>query len=434
MMKTDQFLLEELQHISKKIKGHSKELLNKDTAHTLTFQYEEIDFTELLNHVLCEKIFFFKSKYKNLSFLGLGQSQIIKASELSEYLVANPQNFLIATFLFEQDPNAAEFSLPEWSFLTQNGKTQLNIYPSFEYKNISLPNLFFNQNFDLELYDPTLAPWTTYNELPEHDQWEKMIAKCDELFDQKKIQKIVLSRKKIFEYDDPISPIAFFKAILSANNNANSSYAIFNQINFEKAFISLTPEKLFSLENQHFESIALAASAPRGKTIAEDESFEQLLNSSDKLAREHSLVTEEIIKKITPMAVSLTVFELQTMKLPYIQHRSIPIHALMHPNITALELTKTLHPTPAVGGMPTALACKKFLELEPYARQSYAAPIGVVSLKYSELAVGIRSALIENNKLTIFGGAGIVKGSFAEDEWIETGIKMNPFLKVINHE
>jgi len=42
--------------------------------------------------------------------------------------------------------------------------------------------------------------------------------------------------------------------------------------------------------------------------------------------------------------------------------------------------------------------------------------------------------LIQSDKITLFGGAGIVKGSVAEEEWIETGTKMNPFLKVVNNE
>ena len=122
------------------------------------------------------------------------------------------------------------------------------------------------------------------------------------------------------------------------------------------------------------------------------------------------------------------------MKLPYIQHRLVTISAQLLSHISALELVVLLHPTPAVGGLPWGTAQSKILELEAYKRQSYAAPIGVISLHYSELAVGIRSALIEGSKLTLFGGAGIVKGSIAEEEWQEMGIKMNPFIKVVTHE
>ncbi|MDD4974014.1 MAG: isochorismate synthase [Bacteriovorax sp.] len=429
-MKTDRFLSDELQNIHSKLKKH---LIDKNDD-TPLFIFNEINLSELIKHISCEKIFFFKSKYDNFTFLGLGHSQTIKAQDLSEYINRNPSHFLVAAFLFEEDPNASEFILPEWIFVSKNEKTELSIHKSIEYKNFSSPNLFFNLKFDLNLYDLTIPPWQSYEEFPEHDQWEKMINKCDMLFDGHELEKIALSRKKIFDYDEPLEPTVFFNAVMSQNNNANSSYAIFYQMTFDKAFISLTPEKLFSLADNNFESISLAASSPRGVTPEEDLAFEKLLNSSDKLSREHNVVTAEILRKIKPLASSVIVSELQTMKLPYIQHRSVPIKAVLLSNIMPLELVSLLHPTPAVGGLPWDSAKMRILELEPYARKSYAAPIGVISKHFSELAVGIRSALIEGSRISIFGGAGIVKGSAAEEEWIETGIKMNPFLKVVNHE
>ena len=428
MMNTDRFLIEELQKINSELKKH---LIEKN-GEPLFFDFDEIDLVELLNHVNCEKIFYFKSKYGSFSFLGLGQSHEIKASELEKYVLDNPQHFLIAAFMFEENPMNASFILPEWIFVNEEGKTKLSIHPSNAYQTYSSPNLFFNNNFDLFNYDPEINSWKSYEELPEHDQWEKIIKKANHLFETHELEKIVLSRKKIFEYVEPIGTIAFFKAVFNQNNFAQSTYAIFYQTDFDKAFISLTPEKLFSIRHNQFESISLAASAPRGLTPEEDQLYETQLNTSDKLTREHNFVTKEILKKITPLSKSISTSNLEVMKLTYIQHRSIPIRAVLQPNTSALELVCALHPTPAVGGLPWEKAKIQIAALEPYSRDAYAAPIGVISGNYTELAVGIRSALIEGSKLTLFGGAGIVKGSIAEEEWIETGIKMNPFLKVVN--
>lgn len=432
-MKTDRFLLEELQKIHAVLKQNLSEAQNELDS-SLHFKYEDLNLLELLNHINCEKIFYFKSKYTDFTYLGLGHSQTIKARDLDSFLERHPQHFLVAPFLFEQDPLESVFILPEWIFVSQSTKTDLIINKSYEYKNFSSPNLFFSPQFDLNLYDPFIPPWQSYEEFPEHDEWIKIIAACDTLFEKDQLEKIVLSRKKIFDYDSPIDPIAFFKAVMKHNNQALGSYSIFHQISFGEAFISLTPEKLFSLKDNLFESIALAASAPRGIDEAEDRRFEELLVSSEKLIREHNLVTEEIVRKITPLSESLTLGPLQTMKLPYIQHRSIQMSAKLHSPISALDLVTLLHPTPAVGGLPWDQARMKIAELEPYERGYYAAPIGVVNYHLTELAVGIRSAFIEQSRLTLFGGAGIVKGSTADEEWNETGVKMNPFLKVVNHE
>ena len=429
-MKTDRFLKEELQKINAELTKHS----TNNFVDLPVFTFNEINLSELLNSVQAEKIFYFKSKYENFSFLGVGHSKTIKALELEKYQKEHPNHFLVATFLFEEDPAASEFILPEWVFISRENQTELSIYPGLEYQNYSTPNLLFNLDFTISDFNPNFSPWVSYEEFPEHDQWNEMINKCDSLFNKHELEKIVLSRKKIFDYSYPIDPIHFFKKTLEQNNNANSSYAIYYQMSFDKAFISLTPEKLFSIKGHDFESISLAASAPRGLTIEEDQAYEKLLNENEKLVREHNLVTEEILKKIRPVSESISVSEIQTMKLPYIQHRSLPISAKLIKDFSAIKIIKLLHPTPAIGGLPSEKAQKKILEIEPYTRKSYAAPIGVISHHYSELAVGIRSALIEGTKITIFGGAGIVKGSIAEEEWIETGLKMNPFLKVVNHE
>ncbi len=430
-MKTDQFLHIELPLIHTELRNHFN--IDNSRIDHFTFDYDFIDLLELLNHICCEKIFYFKSKYKDFSFLGLGVSQTINGSDLNQYLTHHPDSYLTTSFSFEENPMTAEFTLPEWTFITQNGKTKLHVQKSFEYKNFSAPNLFFNLNFDLNHYDPFIPPWTSYEELPEHDQWTSMIDECNSALECGELLKIVMSRKKIFEYSEPIEPIAFFKSLIDKNSK-NNSYQIFSQTFFGSAFLSITPEQLFSIQDNIFESISLAGSAARGKTPEDDQILEDYLKTSDKLIREHKVVTDEITKLLTPLSQKLMVYPLEIMKLPYIQHRAAHINALLKEHIKPLELIHLLHPTPAVGGLPWSIAKNKIAELEPYKRGSYAAPIGVISARYSELAVGIRSAIIEREKLTIFGGAGIVKGSTPEEEWVETGVKMNPFLQVVNHE
>ena len=76
-----------------------------------------------------------------------------------------------------------------------------------------------------------------------------------------------------------------------------------------------------------------------------------------------------------------------------------------------LRLAGALHPTPAVGGFPTAPALRWLTENEPFERDWYAAPIGWVGTDGGELAVGIRSALISGSSAVVYAGCGIVEGS-----------------------
>ncbi len=429
-MKIDEFLTKQITQVDDLLRQKNR-AKDYSTFHTTL---PRLDLSELLNYLCAEKIFYFKSKYEDSTFLALGRSKIVKSKDYEAFIQKNPKLYLIAAFLFEENAKQSEFILPEWLFRTSGENTEIIISAPEESENFSSCNLFFNNLLDPFAHDPDILSWSSYHEIPEHDQWITMIEECNQHFLKKELEKIVLSRKKIFTYDTPLDAVAVFQTLLAKNNQAKSSYAIYYQKSFEEIFISLTPEKLFSIKASLFESISLAASAPRGKTIKEDQYFEEMLTNNDKLIREHELVTKEIFKRLSSLVENIEISPIQTMKLPYIQHRSAPIKGSLKPSTSLIDLVNSLHPTPAVGGLPWDKAKNKIIELELVKRNHYAAPIGIVSSQYSELAVGIRSALLEINTLTLFAGAGIVEGSNPEEEWLETATKMHPFLKVVNHE
>ena len=49
----------------------------------------------------------------------------------------------------------------------------------------------------------------------------------------------------------------------------------------------------------------------------------------------------------------------------------------------------------------------------------------------AELAVALRCALLSNGTARLFVGAGIVDGSSAEDEWVETQLKARALLDAL---
>jgi len=428
METVSRFFQQDLPRIQNELKRHS----DPTGKQPLFFELGEVNLGDLLSYAACERVFYFSSKDKNFSLFGLGLAKNLSAKEVSGFLIQYPDCFLTTDLSFEENPKEGQYNLHEWTFVCKDNRCSLVVFKNGESRAFSQPSLLIDPNIPVENED-FIPTWNSYEENPEHDEWSEMIARADEFFSTGELQKIVLSRRKIFGYNEIIDPFAFFRE-LKRKNSKNKSFKIFSQPRFGEAFLSITPEKLFSLEEKHFESISLAGSAARGKTDEEDQALENFLRTDDKLIREHSLVTEEIRTKLGPLSDTLEISSLVTMKLPYIQHRQADIKATLKETINALDLIELLHPTPAIGGLPWNKAQTRLKEIEPFSRGVYAAPIGIISAHFSEIAVGIRSALIQSDKITLFGGAGIVKGSVAEEEWIETGTKMNPFLKVVNNE
>lgn len=409
------FLKKELQNIDSKV-----------SQKITTFTFPDISLVDLLPFAATEEVFFFESKEEDFSYLALGVSKYFLKSDVQEFLDHNPDDILVYQDSFEENV-ATLCYLPEWSFVRRDGIVTLRVHNSLEYQSTSPSNIIFN----LTVWESFLGPWVSYEEKPESDEWAKMISEATRLFKRSELEKIVLHRKKIFTYDSPIEMMVLFREVYDANKNS-SHFTVYNQLNYMEAFISLTPERLFTLKGQKLETVSLAGSIARGTDEESDLELEKILTTSDKLSREHNIVTKAIEEKLRPVLSELTISPLFTMKLPYIQHRQAKITGVLKETTTVLELIDRLHPTPAVGGIPQEIAKVKILEIEKEKRGYYAGPVGVLSQTFFEIAVGIRSAMILGQNLTIYGGAGIVDGSIPEEEWNETGTKMQPFIKVIN--
>lgn len=427
-MSVNRFFTEDLAKIQAELKKNAA----PNASQPLFFELSPLNLEALLSYAACERVFYFSSKDRDFTFLGLGLAKLMKKPDVENFFRQYPEQFVSTDFLFEDTVDSAEYVLHEWSFVCTGEKCHLVIFKHSEARMFSAPALMLDQNTPVDEKE-FIPPWSSYEEVPEHDEWFEMMEKANQLFQTELLQKIVLSRRKIFGYNEVLDPLAFFQQLLKKNARAKS-FRIYHQPRFGEAFLSITPEKLFTLKGKSFESISLAGSAPRGKTEAEDKELEEFLKVNEKLVREHSLVTEELRAKLGPISEKLSIGDLVTMKLPYIQHRQADIKAELKHEASALDLITLLHPTPAIGGLPWDQARVKLQEIEPFKRGHYAAPVGLLSSSESEMAVGIRSALVEAETITLYGGAGIVKGSDAEEEWIETGTKMNPFLKVVNNE
>jgi menaquinone-specific isochorismate synthase len=158
-----------------------------------------------------------------------------------------------------------------------------------------------------------------------------------------------------------------------------------------------------------------------------------LLNSV-KEQHEHRLVRDFIVEKLQNLQLRPTwLSQPQLLRLTNIQHIWTPIQAALPPALSPLSILAALHPTPAVAGLPQALACQKIQEYEQITRGLYAAPLGWLDLAGDgELVVGIRSALVDDRQAQLYAGAGIVAGSQAAQEVAEIQLKFQPLYRALS--
>jgi menaquinone-specific isochorismate synthase len=200
-----------------------------------------------------------------------------------------------------------------------------------------------------------------------------------------------------------------------------------------QSFIGASPERILSIHNHQLVTDALAGSSPRGRSSLEDEALAQRLISCDKERHEHQVVVDFIKQRLVDLGLQPT-FTRHPSILPLsnIQHLHTPIHADVPSSIHPLEILASLHPTPAVAGMPRAIACQQIRQYENFERSLYAAPLGWVDGQgNAEFVVGIRSALLDGNCARLYAGAGIVKGSDPDREVAEIKLKFQTLLQAL---
>ncbi|MGI8503201.1 MAG: isochorismate synthase [Hassallia sp.] len=197
-------------------------------------------------------------------------------------------------------------------------------------------------------------------------------------------------------------------------------------------FIGASPERLISIHKKQLITDALAGSAPRGKTPAEDAANADRLLNNEKERHEHSLVIDFITQRLSELGLLPQMLSPRLRQLSNIQHLWTPISAIVPANVHPLKIVAQLHPTPAVAGAARDVACAEIRRHEGFERGLYAAPLGWVDSDGNcEFIVGIRSALIDGDRARLYAGAGIVAGSDPDKELAEIQLKLQALLKAL---
>jgi menaquinone-specific isochorismate synthase len=214
----------------------------------------------------------------------------------------------------------------------------------------------------------------------------------------------------------------------SSNSPGNTSGNACGQ-----TFLGASPERLLSLQGEHLVVDALAGSTRRGQTLTEDFALAQGLLASEKDRREHQLIVEYILQTLAQLGITPQApVPPMLLQLPNIQHLQTLITAHVPAALSLLSILQHLHPTPAVAGVPRRLACEQIRQLEPFERHLYAAPLGWIDAQGNgEFIVGLRSALIESNRVRLYAGAGIVAGSDPEREFQEIQLKLRALSETL---
>jgi len=256
--------------------------------------------------------------------------------------------------------------------------------------------------------------------------WTRRIEEIRTAIASGAFEKIVAARQATYSLGGH-NPAAAVLRRLSQGLKASTRFAFRQE---GRTFLGATPERLVKKNGLVVETEALAGSID-AKAAHAKAAAEALLDSA-KDRGEHQLVVDDIVSHLGPISSKLEVTARPTVReLRDVLHLLTPIHAELAAPRHVLELVEELHPTPAVGGVPTAEAVE-WIKTHEAPRGWYAGPVGYFDAAGDgDFAVALRSCLLYGDEALLFAGAGIVADSDPALELLETELKRQALLAAL---
>ncbi len=260
--------------------------------------------------------------------------------------------------------------------------------------------------------------------------WERMVANALRRIEVGDAEKVVLARTLEVQPDGSVEPDEVVDALWRENRG---SHVFLFEPEAGKAMVGAAPETLATVANGVFRATAVAGSAGVGANSVETAHLADRLFNSAKDRAEHDFVVRDMVARLEALGCSVgRDVEPHVLALARIQHLETKIVAKVPPGLSLLAIVESLHPTPAVCGMPREVALAVLTENEVFDRGWYAGPVGWLDSNGRGIFVpALRSAVLRNGSWRLFAGAGIVAGSDPVSEWEETEIKFQPVLQAM---
>ncbi|MDC7952597.1 isochorismate synthase [Liquorilactobacillus mali] len=322
------------------------------------------------------------------------------------------------------------FFLPKYIVIIENNNFTL-ITSSFNKTEITQEKIaFISQLSVITISNRQLSNAIVAQKELNVDKWAAAVAKTTKLIKETNLKKVVLARNLQIELAHKPELCLLWQRLQFTQ--PNTYHILLKQK--ELLFLSATPERFAKFGATYFETAAVAGTTRRGDTALEDKQLGNTLLADKKNRSEQQFVVNEINSSLKKAGlVTHHPMEPILLKNKNVQHLFTPIKGTGSYNL--FSLLDSLHPTPALGGLPRKKALLQIDKIEPFMRGLFGAPIGHISFDGTgELAVGIRSGIISGTTVFLFAGAGIVTDSMPETEVAETRMKFNPILNILKED
>jgi len=202
-----------------------------------------------------------------------------------------------------------------------------------------------------------------------------------------------------------------------------------------RALVGNSPERFLRVTTDGIiETCTIKGTRGRGGDAAGDQAALAELLSDPKDRAEHVMIVDLERNDLGRVCATGTVHVAELMRplsLPSVHHLVSTVRGRLRPGLGLQAILAATFPGGSVTGAPKVRAMQIIDELEPAPRGPYTGATGWLGAAGDlDLAVAIRTALVDGDELTLWVGGGIVADSDPQAELAETTAKAVAFARL----
>nr|CAA9351143.1 MAG: Anthranilate synthase, aminase component [uncultured Lysobacter sp.] len=248
------------------------------------------------------------------------------------------------------------------------------------------------------------------------------------------IFQVVLSQRLSVPFK--ARPVDVYRALRALNP---SPYMYFLDVG-DMQVVGSSPEILVRLQHNaqgqgEVTVRPIAGTRPRGATPEADAALEAELLADPKERAEHLMLIDlgrnDVGRVSTPGSVEVGE-QFVIERYSHVMHIVSEVTGKLQDGLSYADVLRATFPAGTVSGAPKIRALEVIRELEPIKRNVYAGSIGYLGWHGdADTAIAIRTAVIQDGRLHVQAGAGIVYDSDPQAEWEETMNKGRALFRAV---
>jgi anthranilate synthase component 1 len=280
-----------------------------------------------------------------------------------------------------------------------------------------------------DVLDPKALEEADFESSFTREQYEAMVEKAKEYIRAGDIFQVVPSQRLSVPFR--ARPVDVYRALRALNP---SPYMYFIDLGGTQV-VGSSPEILVRLKDGKVIVRPIAGTRPRGRTHEEDLALEAELLADEKERAEHLMLIDlgrNDVGRVSKTGSVKVADSFVIERYSHVMHIVSEVQGELRDGLSYMDVLKATFPAGTVSGAPKIRAIEIIQELEPHKRNLYAGAIGYIGWDGdADTAIAIRTAVIQNGRLYVQAGGGVVFDSDPGKEWEETMNKGRALFRAV---